>query len=332
MLLYNVKMLHCLKFFTLLALLLFIEQAPAQNDKKTEDFILHFYGHEAYPKPKPITEDKRLSLPFKRIGNLIFIEAIVDGTYGDFILDTGAPHLVLNKKYFPKAPYLASIDGAGITGGISKVIQSKVKEIDFGGLRYENVHADLIDLSHLEERKGEKIFGLLGISLFSKFEMIIDYQAAVIILHPLGKKGQRMIEDSLTMHIDRQPFIPLEINHKVIIVEGEINQKKVRFCLDTGAESNVINANLPRKVLDGVEIVRKVNVSGAGIQRSEALLGNIKTLRLGDQQFEDLRTTVMNLTSLSQVYGTYIDGMLGYDFLVQSIVCINFFKEKMAIW
>lgn len=323
------KRLKVLLFFVAL---LVCSKIEAQPDKKTDDFILHFYGHEAYPKPKPIIADKRLSLPFKRIGNLIFIEAIIDGIYGDFILDTGAPHLVLNKKYFPKAPYLASIEGAGITGGISKVIQSKIKEIDFGGLRYENVHTDLIDLSHLEERKGEKIFGLLGISLFSKFEMIIDYQAAVIILHPLGKKGVRLLEDSLTKQIDQQPKIPLEINHKVIIVEGEINQKKLRFCLDTGAESNVINANLSRRILDGVEIVRKVNVSGAGAQRSEALLGNIKTLRLGNRQFDDLRTTVMNLSGLSQVYGTYIDGMLGYDFLVQSAVCINFYKEEMSIW
>lgn len=316
----------------LLFCLFFITPVKAQEDQKTDEFILQFYGHDAYPKPKPIIEDKRLSLPFKRVGNLIFIEAIIDGTYGDFILDTGAPHLVLNKKYFPKAPFLASIEGAGITGGISTVIQSKVREMDFGGLRYENVHSDLIDLSHLEERKGEKIFGLLGINLFSKFEMIIDYQAAVLILHPLGKKGVRMLEDSLTIQIDQQQKIPLEITHKVIIVEGEINQKKLRFCLDTGAESNVINANLSRKVLDGVEIVRKVNVSGAGAQRSEALLGNIKMLRLGNKDFEDMRTTVMNLSGLSQVYGTYIDGMLGYDFLVQSTVCINFYKEEMRIW
>ncbi|MFN4122497.1 MAG: aspartyl protease family protein [Flavobacteriales bacterium] len=323
------------KLYYILVILISIvnmSEISAQSETKADDFILQFYGHEAYPRPKPIIEDKRLSLPFKRAGNLIFIEAFIDGTYGDFILDTGAPHLVLNKKYFPNAPYLASIEGAGITGGISKVIQSKVKEIDFGGLRFVNVHTDLIDLSHLEERKGENIFGLLGISLFSKFEMIIDYQAAVIILHPLGKKGVRMLEDSLTNHIDLQPKIPLEINHKVIIVEGEINQKKLRFCLDTGAESNVINANLSRKVLDGVEIIRKVNVSGAGAKRSEALLGNIKTLRLGNRQFDDMRTTVMNLSGLSQIYGTYIDGMLGYDFLVQSTVCINFYKEEMSIW
>jgi len=304
----------------------------AQNDNEDDSFVLKFYGHQSYPKPKPIINESRFVLPFKRAGNLILIEANIDGVYGEFIFDTGAPHLVLNKKYFPKAPMLASIEGAGITGGISTVIQSRVNEIDFGGLAYENVHVDLIDLTHLEDRKGERIFGLLGINLFSRFEVIIDYENATLTFHQLGKKGARIIEDSLTFFMDSLPAIELEISHKVIVVKGEINQKRLRFCLDTGAETNVVNANLSKKILDGIEITRKVNVSGTGSQKAEALLGNIKNLKIGSQEFSGLRTTVMNMNSISQVYGTTIDGMLGYDFLSQSKVAINFYKGEMKLW
>jgi len=318
--------------FCLLIGILIPSIGSAQTEKEGDDFILKFYGHQSYFTPKPIISENRLVLPFKRVGNLILIEANVDGVFGDFIFDTGAPHLVLNKKYFPKAPLLASIEGAGVTGGISTVIQSKVKNIDFGGLAYENVNVDLIDLTHLEDRKGERIFGLLGINLFSKFEIIIDYENASLTFHLLGKKGVRLMQDSLTSMIDSLPIIALEINHKVIVVKGEINEKRLRFCLDTGAETNVVNANLSKKVLDGIEITSKVNIRGTGAQRSEALLGNIKTLKIGSQEFVGLRTSVMNMNSISQVYGTTIDGMLGYDFLSQSKVAINFYKGELRLW
>src|SRR5574343_801004 len=41
-----------------------------------------------------------LKLPLKRAGNLLLVEADVDGQRGNFILDTGAPGLVLNTTYF----------------------------------------------------------------------------------------------------------------------------------------------------------------------------------------------------------------------------------------
>src|SRR3954454_17668013 len=39
-------------------------------------------------------------IPFTRAGNLILIQATVDTMVGNFILDTGAPYLVLNITYF----------------------------------------------------------------------------------------------------------------------------------------------------------------------------------------------------------------------------------------
>ncbi len=44
------------------------------------------------------------TIPFTRAGNLILIQATVDTVQGNFILDTGAPNLVLNLTYFRKYP------------------------------------------------------------------------------------------------------------------------------------------------------------------------------------------------------------------------------------
>src|SRR5690242_9151111 len=64
-------------------------------------------------------------IPFNRIGNLIVVKAKVDTVEGNFILDTGAPGLVLNLTYFRDYPITALHDGeqtsiAGSTESIMK--------------------------------------------------------------------------------------------------------------------------------------------------------------------------------------------------------------------
>src|SRR6476469_529605 len=47
-----------------------------------------------------ISDAKVLTIPIKRSQNLILLEGEIDGQQGNFILDTGAPYLVLNQTYF----------------------------------------------------------------------------------------------------------------------------------------------------------------------------------------------------------------------------------------
>src|SRR5690242_16787835 len=50
-------------------------------------------------------------IPFNRVGNLMVVKAKADTTEGNFILDTGAPGLVLNITYFRNYPITAHNDG-----------------------------------------------------------------------------------------------------------------------------------------------------------------------------------------------------------------------------
>ncbi len=56
----------------------------------------------AYEDPKPQGNFEKLIIPLKRAQNFFLIEARIDTLVGNFILDTGAPQLVLNKTYFHK--------------------------------------------------------------------------------------------------------------------------------------------------------------------------------------------------------------------------------------
>ena len=98
-------------------------------------------------------------IPFSKVGNLIIVKAVVDSIEGNFILDTGAPYLILNVVYFRDYPVtvLSDHEPTGMTGGATLVNRTNVKAFSFGELKYDFTDADLVDLGHTENRKGIKI-------------------------------------------------------------------------------------------------------------------------------------------------------------------------------
>ncbi|MEI9810171.1 MAG: hypothetical protein WDO16_21155 [Bacteroidota bacterium] len=70
--------------------------------------------------PVVTSDSAGCTIPFNKAGNLIIIQARVDTMVGNFILDTGAPGLILNMTYFRNYPSSSHGDdeSGGITGGV----------------------------------------------------------------------------------------------------------------------------------------------------------------------------------------------------------------------
>src|SRR6202012_431573 len=66
--------------------------------------------------PDPYGDFTTLIVPIKRAGNLIIVEAQVDTLEGNFVLDTGAPYLILNATYFRQLPKIDDQEAGGING------------------------------------------------------------------------------------------------------------------------------------------------------------------------------------------------------------------------
>src|SRR5882757_11370346 len=60
--------------------------------------------------PVVTSDSSTCVIPFSRAGNLILIKAKADTTEGNFVLDTGAPGLVLNLTYFRNYPVTTEIN------------------------------------------------------------------------------------------------------------------------------------------------------------------------------------------------------------------------------
>src|SRR6185369_8472349 len=105
--------------------------------------------------------------------------------------------------------------------------------------------------------------------------------------------------------------------------------KRLRFIIDTGAESNVLDSRLPNKIFDNVVISRRVLLKGSGDKKVDALYGDMKEMRIGNQNYSMLPVLITNLEKMCYSYDTCLDGILGFDFLSLHKIGFNFVTNKM---
>ncbi len=268
-------------------------------------------------------------VPLKRVGKLFLIEARVDDETGNFVFDTGSSRLVLNKTYFRN--YRASESGVsgGVTGNTGAVGHIRIKRVDIANLGYDNLEADVTNLGHIENRRGVKILGLFGFSMLKNLEVVIDLNHSELRLFRIDKNGNRI---SASRRGKFDIIQKVEQLQDVLFVQAKIGGKVLDFCLDTGAESNVLNSFSSKKVLSTVSIQRRSSLVGAGATRVEVLYGVMNDFSFGETQIGEMQTIITSLESMSESYGVPIDGMLGYDFFCKGEVCINMVKKELGIW
>jgi Aspartyl protease len=274
------------------------------------------------------------SIPFSRAGNLIIVRAKADTTEGNFILDTGAPGLVLNITWFRDYPVTTSSseEQTSITGAAGAAAKTEVKQFTLGALRTTAVTADLNNLGNLESLRGIKIHGLIGLSIFRKCELIIDYENNMLYIHRYGKKNTDFYQYAGLNNTDAYSTVPFEVKYEKVIITTLIAEKKVRFMIDSGAESNLLDSRLPDKIFENVEILKRIQLNGVGAKKVEALYGNLINLTVGDQNAGVMPFIITNLEKTCLGDNSCIDGILGFDFLGLHKIGFNFVKNKMYIW
>jgi predicted aspartyl protease len=285
--------------------------------------------------PLVTADTNSCSIPFNRVGNLIVLRAKVDTIEGNFILDTGAPGLVLNLTYFRQYPNARRTEDetGGVTGAIAATHPTDIGSAVIGTFHYAKVEADRVNLGHIENSKGIRILGLLGMNLFKRFELIIDYENNLLHLHLINKKETRTYQHEMLKDTAAYNEFPVEIKENKLYTYGEVAGKKLTFIIDTGAESNVLDSRLPDKVMENVTINSRILLAGTGNTRVEALTGDMKNIKMANLDIGALPVIVTNLEKMCTAYDDRcLDGLLGFDFLSLHKIGFNFVNRKMYIW
>ena len=297
--------------------------------KNNDIYTLSFPGLQSGP------DSMSFSIPFSRAGNLILLRAKVDSTEGNFVLDTGCQGLVLNKTYFRNYPTTSdhTAETQGITGTAAVAAeQTNVRRFSFGSVQEYNVKANLANLGAIENSKGIKVVGLLGVQFLAGCELIIDYEQNLLFFHVIHKKELKsyrhvMLADTASYHV-----IPFEMTDNRIIVRTTMAGKKLRFIIDCAAETNILDSRLPDKVFANFSVTGKVNLVGVGNKKVEALKGNLSGFMIGNRFLTDMPVIITNLEKTCFSYGGCVDGILGLDNLSVTKIGFNFATNKLYIW
>ncbi len=284
---------------------------------------------KATPIPKCLAA--KVDLPIKQVQNLLIIQATIEGQTGNFILDTGAPYLVLNKTYFRNAIQNRSMVSAGITGVGAEIESIIVKSFMLGEIQYKDIDADVVNLSAIENSKGIKILGLLGTNLFTSFEISIDARLGMFSIYKLDKAGTPLFRDSIK--VDSATFtLPIIVKNDIVFLETKINGKVIMMCFDSAAEVNMLNTGVSKKVIEYFVVSKRASLVGSTGAKSQVISGVIKETVIGGVKFNVMPTYLASLTNLQMVYDNYFDGMLGFPFLFKGSVKINFVKNELKMY
>lgn len=280
--------------------------------------------------PEPYGDFKTLAVPIKRAGNLIVVEAQLDTLTGDFILDTGAPGLILNQTYFRYATHIADKESGGINGAADHAFTTVVHNFSILDLHYDRLTADVTDLSGIENSKGIRVLGLLGTRLFSKLAITVDLFHNVLYIHKLDDKGEIVPGERVFTKPDM--VTSFKLLNDVIFIKGSVEDQSVWFAFDTGAESNLMDEDNFKKVAKKMQVVSKQVLTGVGGKKFERQYAVFDNLVIGNYLFKHNHVLFTQLDLMGKSYGYSVDAILGHDFFSRGIFTINFAKKEFEMY
>jgi hypothetical protein len=293
--------------------------------------IDHISFKKAIEDPEVLADAdfKTLIVPIKRAGNLIIVEASIDTIEGNFILDTGAPGLVLNETYFRDLPRLSEQETGGVNGA-APGFTTTVYNFKLLDLQYSRLTASVTDLSFIENGRNIKILGLLGTRLFSKFAITVDLFRNQLYIQKLDKEGN--IPAAEKVFHDRFMVSNIHYINDVIFLKGSVNNNSLWFAFDTGAESSLFDYNQSKKTGEPMEVLSRSKVAGVGGVGLEVVYARFDNLIIGDRKYMQNKVILTNLNKMAESFGHAVDGILGYDFFVRGIFTVNFVKKEFEMY
>lgn len=274
---------------------------------------------------KNIVKPNQIKAKFKKMqGGIIFIQAKVNGKNEWFILDSGAPGLVMNARYFKHAE---EVGNAGGVSGMATTSKVKVKSFDWQGIKIKDFESMAIELSQLEKQLSMPIRGLIGVTMLKEYELMIDYHKEELTLFKQGKsKYHNKVKPVLEIPAEMQKHIP--------VIKVRIGSKKLRFGIDTGAGVNLISDHKFEKLSEkDYKLLGTQPLQGANKGTTIVKQIHIKNTKIAQNNFKNMEYVVNNIDHLRERKGVKIDGLLGVPFLsAKGKVSINYTKSKIYFW
>lgn len=161
-------------------------------------------------------------------GQLPLVEAVVNGTAGTFLLDTGAQITVLTPQFAKRAELGGRIhqQGAQVNGSGDGVDFAMINALKIGDAEFRDFHAILVDVSHLKNGLAVEPAGIIGSNVLLQAPFTLDYRSYV------GTWNSEPPEGSVA--------VPARFNGFSVFLAASLDGKRLPMLLDTGSSVNAV--------------------------------------------------------------------------------------------
>jgi hypothetical protein len=272
------------------------------------------------PDDIAVSSNNIQSFDFAR--NLIFFPALINGRPGNFILDTGAPTLLLN-NHGKQSSKGQKVGPTGLAaGGAVDLTNELVESFQMGGEDHGRRWALALDLTPMEARMERSIDGFVGHDLLRGGELRIDYPNRTFqLLKSSRKPREQKKAPTVTYRFEYVDHLP--------VITLKVGKKKLRFAIDTGAGSNLIDSRHKKIFQPTADKINVQGLDGADAVHSVVVLPGLSGL---DTVPDQLSFVSMDLSHLQTSGETVIDGILGSAFLANYCVGIDYRRRKLYLW
>lgn len=273
----------------------------------------------------------KAQVPFRLAGGaqpLILVPvSINDQGPFEFILDTGAGTTLLTPELAGRLNITPTGSKQGHTaGGAIQVKLSTADAVALGDITREKVDVAITDLNQVGRAVGARIDGDLGHNFFGAFRLTIDYRQSLLRLDD-PKRSEYCGAPPLTE-------LPARLAHPakpLILIEAHVNGRgPFCFAVDTGTSTTTIAIEIARELGLQTAAAGSITTGSAPISIHAAQLD---TLRAGACEIVNFNVIVGGfLPILSDVIGARLDGIIGYDFLRNYKVVIDYPNSAFSLF
>jgi len=255
-----------------------------------------------------------ISVPFELINGLIIVEAEINGTAGNYIIDSGSNGILLN----------GSIEASEVSfqtlNSILEGSETKIESFKVGDFEVSELQGFSTDLSNLEIYLDRSIAGILGCSIFTPNSITFDFTNSKLIISE---------QDSQSFDLNNFKNLSFEVVEDLPITELNIGGETYAFILDSGASSHFIDAELlesHQSVIEATGVEK--NIITAGGSHQKALEYKIPDSQIGSSRLI-LDAFEKDFASISETMDRKISGLLSLSKLSTGIVHFDLRAKKL---
>src|SRR5712692_649127 len=245
----------------------------------------------------------------------------------DFILDTGAGTSLLSSELAKQleAKVIGSKEGQSAGGKVS-VSLAKVDSIAVGETKLHDVDVGIVDLAQIGKTIGAKIDGDLGYNFLKHFRVTIDYRDCEIRFD-----DPKRVESFGRSAKTEAPIRLASPAKPLILVDVHANGRgPFQFAIDTGTSTGAISPEFAKQL--GVQSSPAGPVTSGGAHVG-VTAGKMQSFQIGGAKIDNMAVVVADFFAmLSDAIGAKLDGIIGYNFLRNYKVVIDYPGETFSLF